>query len=207
MNEYIILNGCGPEESRALVKVSDLNYWQSQPNATLEGFKNPTIIIFNNGGNSIYAKESPAEIEALIMGKDISVAPKRIADPYLNDNLSCDSIDPIDYLKDQVNKAVNEISKLEEENAKLKDELYSLTFATIRTGIFSDLDWRQLSERLQHSNPTNPCCRETFAKLNGYYNGANINYFCASLDELDKRGELEVWRQAFKDKIQENKND
>lgn len=126
MNEYIILHD------------SD-NYFHYIPTKYIQKWKiahaeelchgNKTLIYFhNNLDGYLCVKESPSEIEALIMGYEL---------PEFDEvDDSCKN-EPTFSLRENALK--DDIEKLKEENAKLKDQL-------------------------ARSNPANPCCRETYLK-------------------------------------------
>lgn len=211
MNEYIILNKLTYEASdriipaRYLVPLSTLIYWEPY-------YQGGTYVYlggdFHKG--TLHVKESPAEIEALIMGSKISSNEFKdeknepiSAAKY--SHLSFSTItadeDPVDYLSDKVNRLIYELEKLEKENAKLKAKNAVLQSANDFIKSMQEVNPSTVS------SPQNHCCRETFNKLNEYYHGMNMKVVCHNQQEVHERGQLECWRQSFKDKIEENKND
>lgn len=184
MNEYIILHDS--ENYFHYIPTKDIQKWKIADAEDLCN-GNKTLIYFHNGLDGyLCVKEFPFEIETLIMGYDRIALEKdleyqtALAEERWDDGIICAK--ERDKLAEKNSQLKDDIEKLKEENAKLKDQL-------------------------AHSNPDNPCCRETFGKLVNYYNGGNISHFCASEDERVQRGHLECWRQSFRYKIQENKND
>lgn len=207
MNEYIILHRA--TDLGTLLEVRTIHEFGTKN--TLEGERN--FVRFKDiTKEDFLCNESPAETEALIMGRNESnwrecmrEMDKEISDGYTDykelenrykilqeenaklkeqldiaahdfkySHFALPSItaneDPIDYLSDKVNRLIYELEKLEKENAELKKELDALindlTYPTlIRTGMFADLDWGQLSERLQHSNEENSKLKEQLETL------------------------------------------
>lgn len=194
MNEYIILNVCDPDnkekdlEDKTLVPISRIKRF-------FTGIPEITRIILHPvypqaEFEKFYVKESPSEIEALIMGSTIN------SNEFKYSHFALPSItaneDPVDYLSDKVNRLIYELEKLEKENAKLKEELSSYKTNLMRYELLH-------GNTNLHSNPANPCCRETFKKASLYWSKVGIS--------PKQEEELVVWKNLFLDKIEENKND
>lgn len=192
MNEYIILHDGLDREIKRLIKVSTILSWK--PHKLGTGHV-ASVLNFKPKDNKIdyfwRIHESPAEIEALIMGYNLPEFDE-VDDSCKNEPAS--SFREINALKD-------DMEKLKEENAKLKAKNAVLQSANDFIKSLQEVN------PFTVSSPQNRCCRETFNKLNEYYHGMNMKVVCHNQQEVHERGQLECWRQSFKDKIEENKND
>lgn len=145
--------------------------------------------------------ETVSEIESLIMGKPTEEKAQDTT-PYHHVSITADE-DPIDYLSDKVNRLIYELDKSEKENTRLKAQPHIDKFNFDKHNELLEEN-ANLKARLEHSNPANPCCRETFCKMDEFSRG-----MCKlmSAEELDDHVKLDKWRRDFLSKIQENKND
>ena len=216
MNEYIILHTPYNKDQGDLIKsilinIKEIDYfYPSQLYADVL-----TFIKFLPGNTpAIYVKESPAEIEALIMGYSLPEFDE-VDDSYKNKPTF--SAREINALKDDMEKLKEENAFLKEkikeengyyqgvvesynenikENAKLKEELSSYKTNLMRYELLH-------GNTNLHSNPDNPCCRETHLKTR------ELIWKRATSYEPKLKNCLfgcTDWEVEFDKKIQENKN-
>lgn len=185
MNEYIILHRA--KDLGTLLKVLTIHEFGIKN--TLEGERN--FVRFKDiTKEDFLCNESPAEIEALIMGSPLN------SNEFKYSHFALPSItaneDPIDYLSDKVNRLIYELEKLEKENAQLKETL-SNTRKQLEMMVKYSKD---RFHSMEHSSPENPCCRETYSKLH------------EALCTVSREDRLDLinWDQSFIDAIRENKN-